>query len=60
MKDDCVYLTFKTDRDTHEFLKLTAHILNKTKPELIEEICKDFINAIKEMANNNIDPNNIP
>ena len=59
MKNDSVYLTFKTDRDTHEFLKHTAHILNKTQPELIEEICKNFINAIKEMANSNIDPNNI-
>lgn len=48
MKNDYVYLTFKTDRDTHEFLKMMANAMGKTQPEIIDEICKDFINFIKE------------
>lgn len=41
-----VYLTFKTDRGTSEMLKLIAHKMGKSQPELIDEICHDFIKQI--------------
>lgn len=50
MKTKDVYLTFKTDAITAELLKIMAHAMNKTQPELINEICKDFIKAIDEEA----------
>lgn len=41
--NDKVYLTFPTDRETAYILKDFAHRMGKTQPELINEICKDFI-----------------
>lgn len=43
MKKDTVHLTFETDRSTSEMLKFFAHNMGKKQPELINEICKDFI-----------------
>lgn len=44
MKKD-IYLTFKTDYETHYHLKTMAHMLGKTQPEFINEICKDYIES---------------
>ena len=38
-----VYLTFKTDRATSELLKRIAIKMGMSQPELIDEICHDFI-----------------
>lgn len=46
-ENEQVYLTFKTDRVTAGKLKVTAHIFGKTQPQLIEEICKDYIKTIE-------------
>lgn len=46
-----VHLTFKTDKATSEILKLIAHKLGKSQPELINEICKDFIEMLNKAAN---------
>lgn len=46
MKQDKVYLTFSTDRETAYMLKELAHIYGKTQPELIEELCKDHIETV--------------
>lgn len=48
MKTDYVYITFKTDRETSEILKLLAHYYGKTQPELIEELCKDHIKGVQK------------
>ena len=53
MKEDSkskVHLTFATDKETSETLKWIAHKCNKSQPELIESICKDFIASIEELA----------
>ena len=42
-KNKQVYLTFPTDPETSFILKDFAHRMGKTQPELINEICKDFI-----------------
>lgn len=42
-----VHLTFKTDKFTSEKLKVLAHYMNKTQPELINELCKSFIKNIE-------------
>ena len=47
MENYSVHLTFKTDKITSEILKLIAHKYQMTQPELINEICKDFINEYK-------------
>lgn len=47
MKYDKVYITFNTKRETSEFLKSFAHLCGKTQPELINEICEDFIETVK-------------
>lgn len=50
MKNDKVFLTFETDRKTSWLLKSIAHSFNMTQPELINDICKDFIdNILKEI-----------
>ena len=49
MKDK-VYLTFPTDPETAYALKTFAHKMGKTQPELINEICKNFVNEILEFA----------
>ena len=48
MRSDTVYITFKTDRETSETLKLLAHFYGKTQPELIEQLCKDHIKVVNE------------
>lgn len=45
MKKD-IYLTFKTDYETHLHLKTLAHMLGKTQPEFINEICQNYVKAI--------------
>lgn len=41
-----VHLTFKTDKVTSELLKKLAHMLGKTQPEFINEICKEYVEMI--------------
>ena len=43
MKKDKVYLSFPTSKETSDNLKIIAHKLGKTQPELINDICEDFI-----------------
>lgn len=43
MKSKKVYLTFPTDPETSFLLKELAHKMGKTQPDLINEICKDFV-----------------
>lgn len=43
MKQEQVYLTFKTDRTTSELLKRLAQGMNMTQPELINRLCEIFI-----------------
>lgn len=56
MSFEKVYLTFKTDKATSKMLTYLAHKFNMTQPELIDEICKDFIDrmikAAEEAQNN--------
>lgn len=47
-----VYLTFPTEPEISLLLKKVANDMGKTQPELIEEICKDFL---KELLLNQID-----
>jgi len=47
MKKDIKYLTFPTTEEISIKLKMIAHMMNKTQPELIAEICEDFINDIE-------------
>ena len=42
-KKEKVYLTFPTDPETSFILKDLAHRMGKTQPELINEICKEYI-----------------
>ena len=49
-KNQKVYLTFQTDPETAFILKDFAHKIGKTQPELINEICKDFIENLIEFA----------
>lgn len=44
-----VYLTFQTDRLTSELLKVIAHKIGKTQPELINAICESYIENILEI-----------
>ena len=46
MKQEFVHLTFKTDRKTSFYLSEIAHIQEKTQPELINEICKNYVDFI--------------
>lgn len=41
-----VYLTFQTDLATSEILKRIAHEMGKTQPQLIDDICKEFIKEL--------------
>ena len=41
-----VYLTFQTDLATSEILKRIAHEMGKTQPQLIDDICKEFIQEL--------------
>lgn len=51
MKQKKVYLTFPTDPETAFILKDFAHRIGKTQPELINEICKDFIENLIAYTN---------
>ncbi len=42
-KNKPVYLTFSTDPQISFLLKDIAHKMGKTQPELINEICNDYI-----------------
>lgn len=50
MKSDKVYLTFPTDRATSEILKIIAHGYKMSQPELIEMICKQYIEDLDKIA----------
>lgn len=53
MKEEKVYLTFPTDRETSEFLKAFAKMAGKTQPELINEICQDFKKMVLDYIKEN-------
>lgn len=47
MKDNYnVWLTFKTDKETSWLLTNIAHAFKKTQPELINDICKNFVKSV--------------
>ena len=50
MIEEKVHLTFKTEKSISEKLKFLAKALNMTQPELIDSICKDFIETIENAA----------
>ena len=50
MKPKDVYLTFKTDEATSEMLKFIAHAMKKSQPELINQICKEYIQDLNDLA----------
>lgn len=50
MIEEKIHLTFKAKKSTSEKLKLCAHAMNMTQPELINEICEDFIKLIEQAA----------
>ena len=60
MKTDEIYLSFRTDRTTSELLKKLAKSMNMTQQELINNLCKSFVNdalthieeKLEEYANN--------
>lgn len=62
MNNKKVYLTFPTDPETAFILKDFAHRMGKTQPELINEICKDFIDNLityaKELQQRSIEEKN--
>lgn len=43
MKNENIYLTFKTDKETAWLLTQIAHKFGKTQPELINKICQNYI-----------------
>lgn len=45
-----VYLTFKTEKEVSELLKFVAKECNMTQPELIEDICKTFLENLNNTA----------
>ena len=51
MEKETIYLTFKTDRITSWHLKNIAHLLGKSQPELINEICQKFISTVLSSEN---------
>ena len=57
-----VYLTFPTDPFISDMLKVIAHSIGKTQPELINEICEGYVeNALSILEEkgfmNTEDPN---
>lgn len=50
MIEEKVHLTFKTEKSVSDKLKIFAKALNMTQPELIDSICKDFIEDIEKAA----------
>ena len=59
MNKEKVHLTFKTDREISELLKLIAHDANMTQPELIEKICRDFIEDLNQIAKEELEKEGI-
>ena len=59
MNSEKVYLTFPTDKRTAELLKLIAKGTGKSQPELINEICKDFINELDAIAKQELEKEGI-
>ena len=53
--NETIYLTFKTEKSISETLKIIAKSLNMTQPELINNICKDFIEMLEETARKEIE-----
>lgn len=47
MKEDIVYLTFPTNKETAHALTDLAHIKGTTQPKLLNEICQEYLS--KEM-----------
>lgn len=54
-----IHLTFPTDEETSEKLRFIAHACKMTQPELIESICKDFIENIEETAKRELEKEGI-
>lgn len=42
-QDEKIYISFPTSRVTSNFLKMIANKMGKTQPELINEICEEYI-----------------
>lgn len=42
-QDEKIYISFPTSRVTSDFLKMIANKMGKTQPELINEICEEYI-----------------
>lgn len=59
MKTKNVYLTFHTDKETSEKLKFIAQACKMTQPQLIESICKDFIENVEETAKRELEKEGI-
>lgn len=55
MKQDTVHLTFKTTKKTSEILTFIAHKSGMTQPELINQICNDFIETMAKCAKEELD-----
>lgn len=54
MIEEKIYLNFKTEKSVSEKLKFIAKSLNMTQQELIDSICKDFIEMIENAAEEEI------
>ena len=53
-----VYLTFQTDEEIAFILKDFAHRIGKTQPELIDEICREYVyNLMIKMQEGIVDAN---
>lgn len=50
MKNEYVYLTFKTDKEISKLLTMLAHAQGTTQPDLINQLCINYINEIDEIA----------
>lgn len=43
MKDEIVYLTFPTTKNTAHALTELAHVQGTTQPKLLDKICQEYI-----------------
>ena len=55
MIEQKVNITFKTNKSTSDLLKFIAHKCNMTQPELINEICEEFIERLNEAAKEDLE-----
>lgn len=55
MSSKNVYLTFPTDPETAFLLKKIANGMGMTQPELINELCKGFIEDLANIAKEKLD-----